>query len=150
MAPASTPAPALSLGEFVAILAEHMPQVARAGIQVTGLERGRCRVVLPVGGDDLRAGGTLSGPTMFTLADLALYGAVLSCIGPEPLAVTSTMTITFLRKPRPLPLVAEARIVREGRRLAYGEIFLYSEGEEDPVAHATGSYAIPALRTPSA
>ena len=128
---------------FVRLLAEHMPQVAKAGIEVPVLRPGFCRVRLPVGEDDLRAGGTLSGPTMFTLADLALYGAVLSRIGAVALAVTSTMTITFLRKPAPRPLLAEARIIRLGRRTAYGEILLFSEGEAEPVAHATGSYAIP-------
>lgn len=135
--------PALSAHAFTELLAEHMPQVGKAGLTVEEMGFGTCRIRLPVGADDLRAGGTISGPTMFSMADLALYGAVLSRIGPVALAVTSTMTITFLRKPGVKPLVAEGRVIRMGRRLAYGEISLFSDGEEEPVAHATGSYAIP-------
>jgi len=97
----------------------------------------------------LRAGGTLSGPTMFTLADTALYAAVLTRIGMVPLAVTSDLEIRFLRKPEPRALVARARLLRLGKRTAVGTIEIASEGEErgvmtEPlVAHATGTYAIP-------
>jgi len=142
---APTP-PGVTVEQFTAILDRYMPQVAKSGITVVEIRHGFCRVRVDPGGDDLRAGGTLSGPTMFALADLALYGAVLSVIGPVPLAVTSTITINFLRKPAPKPLLGEARIIRTGKRLSYGEVFILSVGEEDPVAHATGSYAIPAIR----
>ena len=89
----------------------------------------------------LRAGGTLNGPTMMTLADTALYAAVLTRIGLEPLAVTSDMSIHFLRKPQPAPLVATAKILRLGKRLAVGAVEIASEGQL--VAHATGTYALP-------
>ena len=91
----------------------------------------------------LRPGGTISGPAMFGLADVALYGAVLSMIGPVALAVTTNMNINFLRKPAPKDLLAEARILKLGKRLAVGEVTIWSEGEEEPVAHATGTYSIP-------
>lgn len=143
MALDQSPGPALSAPEFSDLLAEHMPAVEKAGITVEAMEHGAARVRMPVSAEYLRAGGTISGPTMFTLADLALYGAVLSRIGPVALAVTSTMTITFLRKPALKPLIAEGRIIRLGRKLAYGEVNIFSEGEDEPVAHATGSYAIP-------
>jgi uncharacterized protein (TIGR00369 family) len=95
---------------------------------------------VPFSTENLRAGGSLSGPTMFTLADTALYAAVLSEIGLEPLAVTTDMTIHFVKKPRG-ELLAEAKLLRCGRRQAVGTIELKSAGEI--VAHATGTYALP-------
>lgn len=135
--------PELTASSFTKLLAQHMPHVERSGITVGAMDYGVCRIRMPVCADYLRSGGTLSGPTMFTLADLAFYGALMSRIGPVVLAVTSTMTITFLRKPALKPLLAEGRIIRVGRKLAYGDVSIFSEGEEEPVAHATGSYAIP-------
>lgn len=91
----------------------------------------------------VRPGGTLSGPAMMTLADLALYVAVLANIGPVALAVTTNLGFNFLRKPPQAALVAETRLLKLGRRLAVGEVTIVSEGGTDPVCHATGTYAIP-------
>lgn len=135
---------ALSVEGFEELLDRYMPQVGKAGIRVSAMGTGTCTLRVDPNDDMVRAGGTLSGPSMFALADLALYGAVLSRIGAVPLAVTSQMSINFLRKPPVKPMVAEARLLRLGKRSAYGEILIFSEGEADPVAHATGTYAIPA------
>lgn len=137
---------ALSVEAFTTLLDTYMPQVSKSGIRVAGMGPGTCTLRVEPNEDMVRAGGTLSGPSMFALADLALYGAVLSRIGMVPLAVTSQMSINFLRKPPVKAMVAEARLLRLGKRSAYGEILIFSEGEEDPVAHATGSYAIPSDR----
>ncbi|WP_244607368.1 PaaI family thioesterase [Bosea sp. CS1GBMeth4] len=94
----------------------------------------------------LRPGGTISGPTMMALADLALYVAILAQIGPVALAVTTSLNYNFLRKPGQAALVAEARLLKLGRRLAVGEVRLYSQGETEMVCHATGTYSIPAER----
>jgi uncharacterized protein (TIGR00369 family) len=91
----------------------------------------------------LRPGGTISGPSMFALADIAMYAAVLAAVGPEPLAVTTNLNINFLRKPRPGDMIAEARILKLGKRLAVGEISLWSDGDPELVAHATSTYSIP-------
>lgn len=136
--------PALGVADFIALLDEHMPQVREGGFGVREMGWGRCVMEVGASPRSIRAGGTLSGPTMFALADLALYGAVLSQIGHVPLAVTSNMTIHFLKKPPPRTLVGEARILKPGKRLAYGEVLIHSDGDPDPVAHATGTYAIPA------
>ncbi|MDE1147887.1 MAG: PaaI family thioesterase [Azospirillaceae bacterium] len=136
-------APVFSPQDFDALLKQGLPQAHRAGIRTREMAHGSITLTMPVSDDLLRPGGTVSGPAMFALADVALYGAVLSAAGHILLAVTSNMNITFLRKPPPKPLVAHARIIRLGRRLAYGEVTIHSEGEEDPVAHATGTYAIP-------
>lgn len=90
-----------------------------------------------------RPGGTLSGPAMMTLADLALYVAILANLGPVPLAVTTSLSFNFLRKPAPRALVAECRLLKLGRRLAVGEVGIASLGEAELCCHATGTYAIP-------
>jgi uncharacterized protein (TIGR00369 family) len=95
---------------------------------------------------DLRPGDTVSGPTMMALADNAMYAVLLAMIGPVALAVTTSLNINFLRKPTLGDLVAEARLLKLGRRLAVGEVVLYSDGIDDPVAHATLTYSIPPRR----
>lgn len=91
----------------------------------------------------LRPGGTLSGPTMMSLADTAMYALVLSAIGRVPLAVTTNLSINFLRKPPPADLVAEARMLKLGKALAVGDVLIRSEGEEAACAHAVVTYSIP-------
>src|SRR5712671_4805584 len=92
----------------------------------------------------LRPGGTVSGPTLMALADFAMYVVLLSAIGPVGLAVTTNLTINFLRKGRPgQDVLAEARLLKLGKRLAVGEINLLSGTSPDPIAHATSTYSIP-------
>jgi uncharacterized domain 1 len=91
----------------------------------------------------LRPGGTLSGPSMMGLADLALYAVILAQIGPVALAVTTSLNFNFLRKPEPRALIAESRLLKLGKRLAVGEVAMFSEGSADMVCHATGTYSIP-------
>jgi len=94
--------------------------------------------------DHLRPGGTISGASMFALCDLALYVAILHEIGRVKLAVTTNVSINFLRKPEPRDLIGRAKLMKLGKRLAVGEVALYSPGEAEMVAHATGAYSIPA------
>ena len=92
----------------------------------------------------LRPGGTVSGPTMMELADLALYVAILGEIGIVALAVTTNLNINFLRKPDgSRNLKAECHLIKTGQSLIVGEVWIYSVGIEEPVAHATATYAIP-------
>jgi len=98
----------------------------------------------PVGVQDLRPGGTVSGPTLMAVADVALYVALLGEIGIVPLAVTTSLTTNFLRKPAAdRDILGVCKLLKVGRTLAIGEVFLYSEGLPEPVAHATGTYSIP-------
>jgi acyl-coenzyme A thioesterase PaaI-like protein len=105
----------------------------------------RCATVRhKIGIDELRPGGTVSGPVLMTVADVALYVAILGEIGIVPLAVTTSLTIHFLRKPSPYKdIVGVCKIMKLGKSLAVGEVSLYSEGSKDPVAHATGAYFLP-------
>jgi uncharacterized protein (TIGR00369 family) len=93
---------------------------------------------------DLRPGGTVSGPVIFAVADLALYAAILVEKGLIPLAVTTNININFLNKPTAhKDLVADCRLIKVGKKLVIGDVFIFSEGSSIPVAHATGTYSIP-------
>jgi uncharacterized protein (TIGR00369 family) len=91
---------------------------------------------------NLRPGGTLSGPALVTLADAALYVAVMGMLGPVTLAVTTSLTINFLARPKPADVIGTARLLKLGKRLAVGEVSVTSDDDE-LVAHATGTYSIP-------
>ncbi len=139
------PAPALNAAEIGDLLHEVFPQVFYPGCGLT-IERvayGDVRVRRQFDAGHLRPGGTISGPTMMQLADVAMYVAVFSAVGREPGAVTSNLAINFLRKPGHADLIADARLLRVGRRLIYGEVTIRSEGEDEPVAHVTSTYSIP-------
>ena len=101
----------------------------------------RCRVIYNP--SQIRPGGTLSGPTMMALADTAAYALVLSAIGFEPLAVTTNLSIQFMRKPKPKDMIAEVRMMKLGKTMAVMEAGILSDGETDLVAHAVITYAIP-------
>ncbi|MBL8918674.1 MAG: PaaI family thioesterase [Myxococcaceae bacterium] len=103
----------------------------------------RAELLLEYHPKQLRPGGTLSGPTMMTLADTAMYALVLSAIGEVPLAVTTNLSINFLRRPQPEDLVAEASMLKLGRSLAVGEVSLRSASSEEPCAHAVVTYSLP-------
>jgi len=139
---------------FRQVLRDGMPSGAAMPFEVLTLERGHVVLRLPTGTDDLRPGGTVAGPVLFGLADLAVYAAVMTSVGPVPLAVTTDATIHFLRRPRAGFLLARARLLKEGRRLVVGEVSIANEGEDDaPVAHAVMTYSVPpdrALATPPA
>jgi acyl-coenzyme A thioesterase PaaI-like protein len=97
-----------------------------------------------IGPDDLRPGGTVAGPVLVAVADVALYAAVLAEIGIIPLAVTTSLTINFLRKSSAdQKIIGICKLLKLGKTLAVGEVLLYSDGISDPVAHAVGTYSIP-------
>ncbi|WP_276495681.1 PaaI family thioesterase [Pontibacter litorisediminis] len=97
-----------------------------------------------IGINELRPGGTVSGPVLMAVADVALYVAILGEIGLEPLTVTTNLSMNFLRKPSAdSDIIGECRLLKLGKRLAVGEVTIYSEGMAEPVAHAVGTYSIP-------
>ncbi len=92
----------------------------------------------------LRPGGTVSGPSMFALADVSAYIVTLAMIGPKALAVTTSCSMDFMRKPvSGVDLIATAKLLKLGRQLSVSHVLIYSEGQDDPVAQATMTYAIP-------
>ena len=138
----------LSVDEVTALIDENFPQIHAGGrsIYIESVAERQARVRLQFSQRLARPGGTISGPAMFTLADFSIYAALLATLGATAIpAVTTNLNITFLRRPEPRDLVAKTRIIRLGRRLAYAEVELVSDGDADVVAHATGSYALPAI-----
>jgi acyl-coenzyme A thioesterase PaaI-like protein len=132
----------MSPAEIQCFIDKVFPQADNAGvIEQAGLKRARVRRA--VTDADLRPGGTVSGPTLMALADYAMYVALLSEIGPVELAVTTSFSIHFLRRPAPKDVIAEVELLKVGNRLAVGEIYLYSENISEPIAHATATYSIP-------
>ncbi len=136
----------LSAEELSQVIRDGVPLVGDMGITVESVGAGTIRLRLPYRADFVRPGGTVTGPVLFALADVALWGAVLSLIGRVELAVTTSMTINFLRRPALRAVEAEARVLKLGSRLAYGEITIWSEDDAEPVAHVTGTYSIPPHR----
>lgn len=139
----------LTADEFSALAAHGVPYVGQLGCVVERFEAGEVEVRLPWQAMLVRPGGTICGPAMMALADITIYGVVLSLIGRVELAVTTDLNIHFLAKPRAGDLVARGRILRLGRVLAVGEVSIFSLGSDKPVAHATATYAIPASAIPA-
>ncbi|MBI44465.1 PaaI family thioesterase [Marinobacter lutaoensis] len=133
----------VSLEELKRFLTEQFPQGEAFGT-LQALGDGWAEMRQEVDASHLRPGGTVSGPTMMALADVAMYAALLSRIGLVPLAVTTNLNINFLRKPVAHAAIrARAKLLKVGRTMGVGEVFVYSEGMEEPVAHATLTYSIP-------
>ncbi|MEN9062597.1 PaaI family thioesterase [Ponticoccus litoralis] len=132
--------------EMAGYLDEVFPQV-RGMFEIDELTEERLVMRLHVDEQHLRPGGTVSGPSMFGLADVAAYVATMARIGRQALAVTTHCSIDFMRKPAAgVDLLAEARVLKLGRTLSVTGVLLYSEGSGDPVAHASLTYSIPPAR----
>ncbi|MBI3453891.1 MAG: PaaI family thioesterase [Rhodospirillales bacterium] len=120
------------------------PLAGLFGFRVEKISPRSVIVRLPFRRDFVRAGGTVNGPAMMAVADYAMYVVVIRAIGARGEgAVTSSLNINFLRRPPPVDIVAHGRMIRCGKRLAFGEVTLYAEGEREPVAHITVTYSVP-------
>ena len=132
----------MNAAELQAFLGRAFPQVA--GDFVVEAGGAECVIRLVVAERHLRPGGTVSGPAMFALADVAFYLAILQRLGPVALAVTTSCNMDFMRKPAAgRDLIARTRILKLGRVLAVGDVLIWSEGEAEPVARASLTYSIP-------
>src|SRR6266850_1063181 len=135
----------MTVNELERFLAAEFPQAFHpaSGLSIEAVWDGGGRVRQAYSEASVRPGGSISGPTMMALADVAMYVAVLAAIGPVPLAVTTNLSINFLRKPGAADLLAEAKLMKLGKRLAVGEVAIRSAGGVELVAHATSTYSIP-------
>lgn len=129
--------------EFLEIARDGVPYVGQLGLAVELWEAGHVRMRLPYSDLIRRPGGTICGPALMGLADVTLYGLVMSLLGRCELAVTTDLSFHFLSKPEPVDVLAEGRIIKLGRRLAVGEVSMMSDGKSQPICHGIGSYAIP-------
>ena len=145
----------ISLPEFNAILDRELPITRLLGIHTEAIAHGQGRLRMVYNPDLVRPGGTVAGPAMMALADVAMYAVVLSLLGPVELAVTTNLHINFLRKPAPGDIVAEAHALKGGKRLTVVEVEVYSEATPEDVdrtlvAHVTGTYSAPPNPDPAA
>jgi uncharacterized protein (TIGR00369 family) len=134
---------AITAEDFQELASQGVPFIGLLGCRVERFLPGDVSMRLPWAEHLVRPGGTIAGPAMMALADIVLYGVVLSRIGRVELAVTTDLTIHFLRRPRPGDLVGHGKLLRLGRALAVAEVTIVSEHDPDPVAHAVGTYSIP-------
>ena len=141
-------APALTRKELLKRLDSEFPESRHAlgDYDIEEIWYGGCRLRQRYDKRLLRPGSTLSGATMMALGDFAMYLAVLSAIGWVPLAVTTNLSINFLRKPPARDLIAEARLLKLGKQLAVGEVAIHADGAKDLVAHVTSTYSIPTVK----
>ncbi|MDG2269035.1 MAG: PaaI family thioesterase [Alphaproteobacteria bacterium] len=135
--------PGISVEAFNQLTTEELPLATQNGCHAEAIGEGTARVRLPFNDALTRPGGTISGPAMMALTDYGMYAALMGAIGGVTLAVTTNLNINFLRKPDAVDMIADCRVLKLGRRLAVLEVTLYSQGQDDPVAHATGTYSIP-------
>ena len=134
----------VDLRELRTFFATEFPQ---SSVVIDALDDKLARVRQTVEERHLRPGGTVSGPVLMAIADNAMYAILLGRLGPVALAVTTSLHIDFVRKPATnRDLVAEARLLKLGKRLAVGSVVIFSEGAAEPVAHASVTYSIPPRR----
>ena len=125
-----------------AIVHAGVPIAAGWGVGVVEAAGGRAVVRLPFRPELLRPGGTVSGPALMGLADVAMWAALLGVTGGRDESVTSTMTVNFLRPFAPGPVLAEARLLKRGKRMVFGEVLLRAERSDEVSAHVTTSWAV--------
>lgn len=133
----------LSAAEVEALMHGGLPGAGEMALKVEAVAPGYARVRLPYNARMLRPGNVISGPTLFAAADSAMYALVLAHLGPALMAVTANLNINFLSKAKPGDVTGEARVLKFGRRLAVLEVSLRTGEDPTPVAHVTGSYALP-------
>jgi uncharacterized protein (TIGR00369 family) len=133
----------MSAAELEEFLYSHFPDAVHRAFKVERAEEMSSRIRMRYDRRQLRPGGTISGPALMMLSDTAMYLTLLGMIGPVALAVTTNLNINFLRKPAQTDVIAECRLLKLGKRLAVGEVTMFSEGDPEPVAHATVTYSIP-------
>ncbi len=135
----------MNLHQIRAFFANEFPQ-SRCVVEEIGA--GTSKLRQPIEHKHLRPGGTVSGPTLMMIADCAIYVAILGNLDDVTVAVTTNLNIHFLRKPvADKDIIAESKLLKVGKRLLIGEVFIYSDGMDMPVAHATATYSIPPQQT---
>lgn len=135
-----------TLDEVSALMTQHFPQVGEGGklILIDSIDNKSARLRLPESVEHLRPGGTVSGPAMVMLADVAVYVAILATLGAPALqAVTTSLNVNFLKRPAPGELIADAKLLKVGRRLVVGEVAITDASGETLLAHTTATYALP-------
>ncbi len=135
--------PKISVSEFQHLIEAEVQPSSYFGIETVSIEPGRAVLRMPAIPATLRPGPSVSGPAMMCMADLAMWAVVLAGIGRVEMCVTTNLHMNFLRAAGNKAVIAEATILKQGKRLAVTEVTITPEGSDDPVAHATATYSIP-------
>ena len=136
--------PVMTAEAVTAFWDEHFPQLQKdRDVTIVSISPGEAVLRLVPTERHLRPGGTVSGPTLVTLADVTAYAALLAHVGPEPMIVTTNINMNFMRRAPPAPLLATCKILKLGTRLAVVEVGIHPEAGGELIAHATATYAIP-------
>lgn len=125
------------------LIREWVPMADDIDLQVEEISTDSATVRIPYDDRNLRPGGSISGPIMMAAADTAMYAVILGNLGEVAMAVTSNLNINFMQRPGQTDLIAKATILKMGKRMAFCEVGLSSEGSDELVAHVTGSYSLP-------
>jgi len=133
----------LTAAEVQALIREWVPMAEDIDLKVDSIAPGAATIRIPFNDRNLRPGGSISGPTIMAAGDTAMFAAILGRLGKVAMAVTSNLNINFMQRPAQKDLIAEASILKMGRRIAFCEVGIRSAGSEELVAHVTGSYALP-------
>lgn len=134
---------ALTAQEVQTLIRQWIPMAEDIDLQIEEIREAYARIRIPYDEKNLRPGGSVSGPTMMAAGDTAMYAAILGSMGEVAMAVTSNLNINFLQRPKDADLIAEGTILKLGKRMAFCEVAVRSEGSDDMVAHVTGSYSLP-------
>ena len=133
----------ITVERFNQIIRDELPLADEMGMLADSISHGKAILRLPFKDNMIRPGGTIAGPFMMALADVAMYAVALSVIGEVQLAVTTSFNINFLHRPLPADLIAQGKVLKAGKRLVVSEVEVHSEGNKEAVAHTTGTYSIP-------
>ena len=133
----------ITVERFNQIIRDELPLAHEMGMLANSISHGKAVLRLPFRENMIRPGGTIAGPFMMALADVAMYAIALSIIGEVQLAVTTSFNVNFLHRPLPADLIAQGKVLKAGKRLVVSDVTVYSEGNEKAVAHAIGTYSIP-------
>jgi len=133
----------LEAQEVERLIRKWVPMADDIDLRVEAVRKGYARIRIPFQDKNLRPGGSISGPVMMAAGDTAMYAAILGSLGKVSMAVTSNLNINFMQRPAQRDLIAQSSILKLGKRIAFCEVGITSEGSDDLVAHVTGSYSLP-------
>ena len=135
--------PTITAEQFEKLVREGVPLAAQLEPKAIRLEPGIAHIRIPFKPEFVRPGGTVTGPIVMALADITMYAVVMTRIGPVEQAVTTHLSVAFMRRPTPTPLIAEGRMLKLGRRLAFGDVLVFNEGDREAVAQVSVTYSVP-------
>ena len=133
----------LQAEQVEALIREWIPMARQIDLRVEAIDADGARIRIPFDEANKRPGGSVSGPVLMAAADTAMYAAILGVLGEVAMAVTSNLNINFMQRPGEVDIIAQGKILKLGKRIAYCEVDIFTSESEDLVAHVTGSYSLP-------